>query len=225
MSKRLFATTLLSFLLILPLAGFTNVHAVSSGAPSSSQQRSFETRPVDSPRLPEGTELIKTFDQAGRVETITIAPGKGGGFKFTFKFEYDQQNRLRAMVGEDGSRNEFEYDAKGRLRRAVFFGSQPVILSRDESGKIISSTRETKPAKISSLRLSDSNGNNVAVVKAATPCAVATARAVAAGAFAAVVCISGIGDCQAALDIAAEAAAQAVIVCAEPQALPVENAV
>lgn len=169
MFKRMFAT-LLFLLFTLPLAGFTNAHAVTSSEPSSSQQKSCETCPVNSPRLPEGTELIKTFDKAGRVDNITIAPKKGGGFKFTFKFEYDQQNRLSAMVGEDGSRNEFEYDAKGRLLRAAFFGSQPVVLGRDESGKIISSTRETKPAKIGSLRLSNINGNNVAVVKAVTPC-------------------------------------------------------
>ncbi|HEY0319589.1 MAG TPA: hypothetical protein VGC66_01330 [Pyrinomonadaceae bacterium] len=224
MFKRMFAT-LLFLLLTLPLVGFTNVHAGTTSDPSSSQQKSCETCPVDSPRLPQGTELIKTFDQAGRVDTITIAPKKGGGFKFTFKFEYDQQNRLRAMIGEDGSRNEFEYDAKGHLLRAAFFGSQPVILSRDESGKIISITRETKLAKISSLRLSDNNGNNVAVVKAATPCAVAPARAVVAAGFAAVVCGTGIGDCQAALEIAAEAARQAVIVCTEPQVAPVEDAV
>lgn len=78
MFKRMFAT-LLFLLLTLPLASFTNVHAVSSSAPSSSQQESCETCPVDSPRLPEGIELIKTFDKAGRVDTITIVPKKGGG--------------------------------------------------------------------------------------------------------------------------------------------------
>lgn len=67
----------------------------------------------------ENSKIVKSYSQAERADTITVmVEGRGPGF--TFKYEYDDQNRLQAIVSSDGLKSQFEYDQQGKLLRASF---------------------------------------------------------------------------------------------------------
>jgi hypothetical protein len=172
-------------------------------------------------RLIESSKITKSYDKAGRAETVTVAV-EGRGPSFKFKFEYDEKNRVKAIVEESGARTLYSYGANGELKSASYPDGITYIRTDKGTWKAVKNARQER----SSLREGRRGISTVnAAFQSLGSCLSETAKAVAAtAAYVACSVYADPATCQPLAEAAEIQWGRAALACATPRDAMLEEA-
>lgn len=161
-----------------------------------------------------------TYDEAGRAVRTTVPTSENE--KITVSLKYGEQDRIQAVVLDDGTQVGLVYDDSGKWKGFSFPDGGKMLFKHNASGAIIGLKRVAKPAS--------QRAPGVRRVGFGAPwvdeCATAVAAAVAAAASATATCLEGPSvQCAAAVAAAAVAGAKAYNACKDRDAAEEESAV
>jgi YD repeat-containing protein len=114
--------------------------------------------------LANGLVSTSTFDAAGRL--LSVAQSSGGTALGTTTYQYDANGELRRTTDALGVATDFVYDAAGRKIFEVDGAGQLTQYVYDQSSNLVETIQYAGLAN--KALLSDSNGNPLAVVNAAS---------------------------------------------------------
>lgn len=185
MFQRIITLTTLFLLVITPMAQFSNVSARPLADKLSIEQQCK----VKIEQLIEEVRRSATYDQAGRISSITISVSENE--KLGFIFKYDEQSRLLFVIGEDGAQTQFEYDKTGQLQSLLLSSGVRLIYQRDSSGKVIGVKRQpTAKSQTVDSRIKASMRTTRALTLLGAGCDEATKQATLAVIAAGTICVA-----------------------------------
>lgn len=215
--RKIALSLLFAVLLVIPASSIS----LSQVNAQQNTQKAQGFNAAEQRRIIDNSKIIKSYDQAGRVDTITVAV-EGRGPSFKFKFEYDEKNRVEAIVKEDGSRTLFGYSADGELQRVSYPDGVMYLRGSDGEWRAV---RSTQRKSFMSARETPRNSDTInAVYSNATfqtlgSCLAETALAIAAtAAYGACPVISDPATCEPLAEAARLQWQRAALACATPKA-------